>query len=51
LLSPIPELKVGGKTAYKDLAQEQKDAINHLLVNMPGGGRPIMGQTTGDERG
>lgn len=49
LLSPIPELKVGGKTAYKDLVQEQKDAINHLLENM--GGRPIMGQTPGDERG
>jgi hypothetical protein len=49
LLSPIPELKLGGKTAYKDLVQEQKDAINHLLENL--GGRPIMGQTPGDERG
>jgi hypothetical protein len=49
LLAPSPELKVGGKTAFKDLVQEQKDAINHLLENM--GGRPIMGQTPGDDRG
>jgi hypothetical protein len=47
--APFPELKVGGKTEFKDLVQEQKDAINHLLENM--GGRPIMGQTPGDERG
>jgi len=47
LLSPIPELKVGGKTAYKDLVQEQKDAINNLLfeekMNLP-----VMGQTPED---
>jgi hypothetical protein len=49
LLAPAPELKVGGKTAFKDLVQEQKDALNHLLENM--GGRPIMGQTPGDDRG
>jgi hypothetical protein len=47
--APFPELKVGGKTEFKDLVQEQKDAINHLLENL--GGRPIMGQTPGDERG
>ena len=48
LLSPIPELKVGGKTAYKDLVQEQKDAINNLLfekkMNLP-----VMGQTPEDD--
>jgi len=49
LLSPIPELKLGGKTAYKDLVQEQKDAINHLLENK--GGRPIMGQTPDSTQG
>jgi hypothetical protein len=49
LLSPIPELKLGGKTEFKDLVQEQKDAINHLLENK--GGRPIMGQTPGSTQG
>ena len=48
LLAPIPELKLGGKTAYKDLVQEQKDAINNLLfekkMNLP-----VMGQTPEDD--
>jgi hypothetical protein len=49
LQAPFPELKVGGKTAFKDLVQEQKDAINNLLEKQ--GLNPIMGQTPGDERG
>ena len=43
LLSPIPELKLGGKTEFKDLVQEQKDAINNLLMDKKI--NPIMGQT------
>ena len=43
LLAPIPELKLGGKTAFKDLVQEQKDAINNLLfeedMNLPAMGQ------------
>jgi len=54
LSTPVPELKLDKKTAYKDLVQEQKDAINHLLENMEIdgiGGRPIMDQTPGGDRG
>ena len=43
LLAPAPELKLGGKTAFKDLVQEQKDAINNLLfeedMNLPAMGQ------------